>query len=122
MDQHRTRKTSALSKNRSAWAASKRSKASIKQRPRDRLRRPAGWRPLGAGAPATGGPTSSRVVDVDEPVWNSEVSRQVCGHGRRAVPLARVVAAVDEADAGFAGVVGLRLGDLAGDEGIRARC
>src|SRR5574337_43313 len=63
--------------------------------------------------------SSCRVVDVDEFVRQAELRRDVARHRRRAVALARVVAAGEVGHAAFARDVRLRLGNLAGDEGLR---
>ena len=47
-----------------------------------------------------------------------ELRRHMRRHRRRAITLGRVVATGDEGHAHFARVVRLRLGDLAGDEGV----
>jgi hypothetical protein len=58
------------------------------------------------------------VGNVDEAVGQTQVPRQVLTHRRRAVALGGMVAAGQEGHPGLAGDVGLRFGDLAGEESI----
>ena len=63
---------------------------------------------------------SCGVIEVDEGVADAQRAGHVLGHGTHTAALGGVVAASQIAHPHFAGVMGLRLGNLAGDEGLYA--